>query len=85
MNGADNKCKMVSEVEEGNASVEEWWGVDEREKQKYSFKKKLRRTMSIKPFYFQLRTAQNKIQTPELQSATLYFYRNPFFPFVWAF
>jgi hypothetical protein len=24
MNGADNKCKMVSEVEEGNASVEEW-------------------------------------------------------------
>jgi hypothetical protein len=27
---------MVSEVDERNASVEEWWGADKREKQKYS-------------------------------------------------
>ena len=30
---------MVKEVDEGNASVEEWWGADERENQKYSCKK----------------------------------------------
>jgi len=29
---------MVKEVEEGNASVEEWWDADERKQQKYSFK-----------------------------------------------
>ena len=36
--GADNKGNMVSEGEEGTASVEEWWGVDEREKKEHSFK-----------------------------------------------
>jgi hypothetical protein len=30
---------MLWEVEEGNASVEEWCDADEREKQEYSFKK----------------------------------------------
>ena len=48
---------MLSEVEEGNASVEEWCDADEREKQEYAFKK-FERTMFKKPFYFQLHTAK---------------------------
>jgi hypothetical protein len=27
----------VKEVDEGNASVQEWWGADEKKQQKYSF------------------------------------------------
>jgi hypothetical protein len=35
---ADFNGNIVREVEEGNASVQEWWGADERKQQKYSFK-----------------------------------------------
>jgi hypothetical protein len=49
---------MAKDVEEGNASVEEWWDADERKQQEYSFKS-LERTVFIKPFYFQLHTSQN--------------------------
>jgi hypothetical protein len=66
---AGNESNMVSEVEGGKASVEELCDADEREKQEYSFKK-LRKNNVIKPFYFQLHTSQNEIQTPELLSAT---------------
>jgi hypothetical protein len=81
---ADTQDNMVSEVEEGNTSVEEWCDADERKKQEYSFKN-LERTMAIKPFYFQLYTSQNDIQTSELLLGNLCVYRNPPFPFVWTF
>jgi len=45
---------MVKEFEEGNASVEEWWDVDEREKNKSIRLKNRERKMFIKPFNFQL-------------------------------
>jgi hypothetical protein len=72
---------MTKEADEGKASVEERWGSDEREKQKY-WCKNWERTVFIKPFYFHIHTTQNEIQTPELLSAALYFYKNPIFPFV---
>jgi hypothetical protein len=37
--------------------------------------------MFIKPFYFQLHTSQNEIQTPELLSATSRVSKNPLLPF----
>ena len=37
-NAAGNRGNMVWEVGEGIASVEEWWGTDERKKQEYSLK-----------------------------------------------
>jgi hypothetical protein len=47
--------------------------------------KNLERTIFLKSFYFQLHTAKNEIQTPELLTAALYVDRNPLFPFVWTF
>ena len=36
---ADIYCFKMSDVEEGNACLEEWWDDDDRIKQNYSFKK----------------------------------------------
>jgi hypothetical protein len=65
--------------------VEEWCDVDEREKQKYSFKK-LRKKNFYKAIlfsvpYFTHHTSQNEFKKPELLSATLHVDRNPLFLF----
>ena len=69
----------MKEVDEGKASVQEWWGADEKGKQLYSLKNWQRRIF-LKPFYFQIRTSQNIMQKPKLLSVALCFYRNPLFP-----
>ena len=48
---AGSQGNMISEVEGGDASAEEWWAVDESEKQKYSFKKP-RKNFVYKPILF---------------------------------
>jgi hypothetical protein len=68
--------------------VEECCDADEREKQKYSFKK-LRKKNFYEAIlfsvpYFTFHTSQNEIQKSELLLATLHVERNPLFPFVWT-
>jgi len=70
---------MVSEVEEEYASVEEWWGADERDKQTYSFKELRKNSVYIAILFS---TPYSKKRNPNTGAAISDFarYQEPAFP-----